>query len=107
MSKKESLFINEIRNVAKRVIPPGGHIWLYGSRARGEATAESDWDLLILLDKTKSEASDFDAIGYPLIEAGWDYAENVNPQIYSYAEWDARSITPYYVNVEHDKTLLA
>ena len=28
---------------------------MYGSRARNEATEDSDWDLLILLDKPKIE----------------------------------------------------
>lgn len=31
-------------------IEPGAQVVLFGSRARGEATADSDWDLLILLD---------------------------------------------------------
>ena len=47
---------------------------LYGSRARNEATEDSDWDLLILLDKPKIEQHDYRYI-YPLsicsIELGY------------------------------------
>jgi predicted nucleotidyltransferase len=32
-------------------------IWLFGSRARGTARPESDWDLLIVVDATADEQS--------------------------------------------------
>lgn len=38
-------------------------IWLFGSRARGEATATSDWDLLVVVPDETAEVDD------PL--AGW------------------------------------
>ena len=31
-------------------VEPGAEVILFGSRARGEATEESDWDLLVLVD---------------------------------------------------------
>ncbi|AWN54201.1 nucleotidyltransferase domain-containing protein [Methylobacterium sp. 17Sr1-1] len=31
-------------------------IWLFGSRARGEARADSDWDLLVVLPDDVDEA---------------------------------------------------
>ena len=48
-------FINKIKKVAKEVIPSGGQLFIYGSRARGDANEGSDWDLLIILDKSKIE----------------------------------------------------
>lgn len=42
-----------IKDLASKIIPKEGHVWLYGSRARGTNTDESDWDLLILLEKEK------------------------------------------------------
>jgi predicted nucleotidyltransferase len=33
-----------------RAVEPGARVILYGSRARADAAADSDWDLLILLD---------------------------------------------------------
>ena len=48
---KSSDILKEIKRIAKEVLPKGGQLILYGSRARNEATEDSDWDLLILLDK--------------------------------------------------------
>ena len=35
--------LNEIKRIAKEVLPKGGQLILYGSRARNEATEDSDW----------------------------------------------------------------
>lgn len=43
--------IDNIRQVAACVLPKGSRLYLYGSRARGDYHEDSDWDLLLLLDK--------------------------------------------------------
>ena len=43
-------------------------LFLYGSQARDEARPDSDWDILILLDKLKIEVEDYDNVSYPLVE---------------------------------------
>ena len=45
--------ILKIKDIAKSAIPSGSKAILYGSRARGDARNDSDWDFLILLDKDK------------------------------------------------------
>lgn len=87
-------------------LPKGSDVWLYGSRARGEGRTDSDWDILILLDKPSIEADDFDKYSYPLIEYGWRFGENLSPQLYTKKEWDSMHITPYYQNVERDKQII-
>ena len=44
--------------LGKKVLPSTASLWLYGSRARGTANTESDWDLLILLDEDKQKTTD-------------------------------------------------
>ncbi len=45
--------INSIKDMAKRVLSKGSMLFLYGSRARGDYHEDSDWDLLLLLDKPR------------------------------------------------------
>ena len=91
-----------METVAKEVLPPGSKLWLYGSRARGEAREDSDWDLLVLLDKPELELKDY-ALAYPFHAMGADLGEYISPVIYAKKEWEAQSFLPFYKNVERDK----
>jgi len=97
--------IDTLKRVAREVLPEHSKLYLYGSRARGDASEDSDWDLLILLDKPNITLDDFN-VAYPFREAGWDMGEEINPQVYSMDEWKRYSFTPFYKNVEHDKQVL-
>ena len=99
----ELQILSSLQSVAKRVIPKGGQVWLYGSRARGEARPDSDWDLLILLDKEKVEYEDFGKVAYPFEMMGWNYDVGITPIIYTRKEWKERTITPFYQNVLRDR----
>ena len=99
--------LNEIKRIAKEVLPKGGQLILYGSRARNEATEDSDWDLLILLDKPKIEHGDYDNVLYPFAALSWDVGELISPIIYTKNEWKKYSFTPFYKNVEQDGIVLA
>jgi len=98
--------IDRLRLTAQRVVPKGGKVFLYGSRARGNATEQSDWDLLLLIDKQTLDEDDFNNIAYPFVLEGWNVGADVSPQMYTYDEWKQREITPYYQNVEHDKIVV-
>jgi uncharacterized protein len=46
-------------------------IWLFGSRSRGTATADSDWDLLVIVrDETKESEIDLDSAWRIRVEGG-------------------------------------
>ena len=92
--------------MGKQILPSGSHLWLYGSRARGDNRANSDWDLLVLVDKDKEQWQDFDRYVYPFMEMGWEIGAEINPLLYTNAEWQKRSFLPFYHNVEHDKVVL-
>jgi len=91
--------IDSIKRVASQVLPQGSTIYLYGSRARGDAHAGSDWDLLILLDKGKITKADKDTISYPIFELGWELDEMIHPIMFTTEEWESKSYTPFYKNV--------
>lgn len=103
---KKELTIEKLRDFASTVMIPGSKVWLYGSRARGDARPYSDWDLLVLLDKDKINDEDFDKYAYSFIVFGSEYQEEMSPLLYTNGEWDYRKITPFYQNVERDKMVI-
>ncbi len=102
----ESLTIEALNNEVRKIMPRGSSVWLYGSRARGDAHPDSDWDILLLVDKHDVDNTDFDKYSYPLIEFGWKHGADLSPQLYTKAEWEQMHITPFYQNVEHDKKVI-
>ena len=100
MTKKAA--IAQIRETAASAVPYGGSAILYGSQARGDAHAGSDWDVLILLDKDRLEQSDYDNVSYPFVLLGCDIGEEINPIMYTRKEWESYKITPFYENVTRD-----
>ena len=92
--------IKGIKRIARQVLPKGADAVLFGSRARGDARADSDWDILILINGTKATGADFERFAYPFVEYGWTIGEQINPLIYSYEDWNKRSITPFYKSIQ-------
>lgn len=105
MRMREEKILEQIRTTL-RVVAPDAKAMLFGSRARGDAREDSDWDILILIDKERVGNEDFDKIAYPLIEFGWSVGEAINPKLYTMKEWLKRHFTPFYKNVEHDGIVL-
>ena len=98
--------ISHIRHFSQQTLPKEAHILLYGSQARGDAHEGSDWDILVILEKTKVEQSDYDNIVFPLTMLGWELGEAIIPVIYTRREWESSSFMPFYKNVERDKIVL-
>ncbi len=99
----------ELLKKAKRLVLsvyPNGKLILFGSQARGDAREESDWDILILLDKENIDKSDFDKITYPLIELGWSMGQQISPKLYTNKDWFKRSFTPFYKNIEQEGIII-
>jgi predicted nucleotidyltransferase len=98
MSQKD--IIQGMKELASAVLPSGAEALLFGSRARGDARPDSDWHILILINGDRATGADFDKYAYPFVNYGWSVGEQVNPLIYSFSDWDRRSITPFYKNVQ-------
>lgn len=98
--------LTRIKQTATSTIPKGGKAILYGSRARGDARSDSDWDILILLDKDTLDQSDYDNVSYPFVLLGCDIGQEINPIMYTTKEWESYRITPFYENVTRDGIVL-
>lgn len=94
--------IDSIRNAVRQLAPPHSRAILYGSRARGDARRDSDWDILWILDKDVLTQSDYDTVGYPLVLLGCEMDEEINPILYTAGEWQRYRATPFYENVVTD-----
>ena len=104
MEKK--LLLNKIKSIVLE-IEPSAKIYLYGSRVRGTAKANSDWDLLILLKKNRITAALENRITSPLYDLEFDSGELISPMIYSESEWNSKySVTPFYHQVMRKGKLL-
>jgi predicted nucleotidyltransferase len=94
----------------KRIIlekEPSAKIYLYGSRARGTMKPDSDWDLIILLNKDKITSDLEKNVTYPLYDLEFEIGEVISPIVYSEKEWNTKhKVTPFYANVMREGRLL-
>jgi len=101
---------SDILKEIKRIVLeqyPSATIYLYGSRAKGSASKESDWDLLILLKKNTITADIERSITYPLYDLEFETGELISPMVYAENEWNTKyRITPFYQNVMKEGHLI-
>ena len=94
---------NDILKRIKNIVlenDPEAKVYLYGSRARGTIKPDSDWDLLILLNKDNITYDVEKRVTSPLYDLEFEIGEVISPIIYSENEWNFKhKITPFYHNV--------
>ena len=98
--------LDSIKRTLATTLPSQAVAMLYGSQARGQARRDSDWDILIVLDKDRLNPDDYDTVTYPLTKLGWDIGAEINPIMYTKKEWEASRVTPFYHNVIKDAITL-
>ena len=93
---------NEIQTL-KRQILPNEKVILFGSQARNDAREDSDWDLLVLLNKDeKNYNEDFDKYAYPFAELGLKYDALIHAKIFTIKDWERQKPSVFYKNIEQD-----
>lgn len=101
-AKADRALVDRLRD-AVRELEPEARLILYGSRARGDAHRDSDWDLLILLEGPSDEARQ-QALRQRLLDVALDTGAVVSPITMSSDEWDSPvcRVSPFRANVEDD-----
>ena len=98
----QDIFLKQLKDTVAKV-EPSAKVFLYGSRARGNAKIYSDWDLLILLNKNKITIEDERKITFPLYDLEFETGEIISPVIYAESEWNSKySITSFYKNISKE-----
>jgi predicted nucleotidyltransferase len=99
---KRNELLEKIRQ-AVREVEPDAEIILYGSRSRGDADIESDWDLLILVDGPVTDERT-DRIRHQLYEIEWESEAVLSSIVRNREEWNSGiyQTLPFHQRVEQE-----
>lgn len=95
--------IRELIKSAVKKKDPSADIFLFGSRARGQSTKDSDWDILILLHKHTVNRLLEKEFRDELFEIELEIGEPISTFVFSKSEWESRhAVTPLYQSVKRE-----
>ena len=99
---KRDELIEQIKQTVHEM-EPDAEIILYGSRTRGDAISESDWDFLILVDGPISDERT-DRIRHRLYEIEWESEEVISSIVRNREEWnsDLYQAMPFHQRVQQE-----
>lgn len=99
---------SKTKNISKLIkqkiaeIDSKAQVILYGSRARGNERADSDWDILILTDYDADLTTER-IFRNKLYDLELELGESFSVFVYSDIEWNTKQIsTPFYFNVTNE-----
>jgi uncharacterized protein len=99
ITKKIKQMVNETDSSAQ--------IILYGSRARGTARYDSDWDILILLNKADVTLKDEQIFRHKLYDLELETGQAISTFVYSMNDWNTKmTVTPLYQNIKREGIIL-
>lgn len=98
--------LKQVKDAVLRIEPRAAVI-LYGSRARGDSGAGSDWDFLVLVDGPVSDDRT-DKIRHRLYEIEWETGQVLSSIVRSREQWTSQPLsdTPFHRNVELEGIVL-
>lgn len=102
MEQLNKIMLNKIKEIIFKT-DPTAEAFLYGSRARGTAKSDSDWDILILLNQEIINLNLEQKFRHNLYDIEIDTGEVISTYVVSKHDWETKySITPLYTNIKKE-----
>ena len=88
-------------------IDSSAEVILFGSRARGDAKKDSDWDILILVNKPKVTFKDSQIFNHRLYDIALETEQSIMALVRSKKQWKQEyRVKPLYRNIQTDGIVL-
>lgn len=98
-----------LKNIRQKIneIDSSAEVILYGSRARGESKKDSDWDILILLNRKNVDKLTEQKFRHHLFDIELEIGEPFSVYVYSKRDWEGKySVTPLYKSIKQEGILI-
>ena len=91
--------VNELDSTAEVI--------LYGSRARGDNKRDSDWDVMILLNRKNVDKKIEQTFRHHLLDIELEIGVPISVFVYSKSDWEGKySITPLFKSIKKEGILI-
>ena len=102
MTNNQQDLLRQIKKVVFN-FDPKAEVILFGSRARGDFRPDSDWDVLILLNKPKIDYHEKRLIRKQLYQVELESEQSISAFVFSSSEWYSnQKDTPLFESVESE-----
>ncbi len=102
---KSAEILKEIKQAVLDV-DPGAEVVLFGSRARGDFHEESDWDVLVLVDKDEKDYNFRRKIRKALLRLELKFDQAITGIIRNKIFWQKLKLTPFFSEIQKDGVIL-
>ena len=102
MERKSRDSVLDLIRTTIRTAEPDAQIILYGSRARGDYRDDSDWDVIVILDKPPMPHYERSEIACDLWQKGLDVGEEINAFVFTKDQWNSAPPSLFKYNIRNE-----
>lgn len=104
MTATDTEFLQRVKATVQ-AIDPTAEVWLFGSRARGDARDDSDWDFLVLTEQTVNQHYK-ELVRDQLFYLGLEQGHIISTTIKNRGQWKDLELTNFYRCVQEDSVII-
>src|SRR3989339_941140 len=107
MIRRKQHIIQLIRQKVNK-LDDTAEVILYGSRARGDNKRDSDWDVMILLNRRNVDKKVEQIFRHHLLDIELEIGVPISVFVYSKSDWEGKySITPLFKSIKKEGILIS